>query len=95
MSTDPLPPPASPTAPPPLALRALYMLVFAIVFWILTWILAVTALLQLLLTALATQPNAELARFGRALAHYCGQVVEFLTFASERVPFPFSDWPLP
>ena len=90
---DPVPP-AAPTVPP-LALRALYMLVFAVVFWIIAWSLALTALLQLILTALSAQPNAELARFGHALARYCAQVVEFLTFASERVPFPFTEWPAP
>lgn len=94
MATPNPAPPVSPSVPP-LVLRALYMLVFAIIFWILAWTLAVTALLQFILTALAAQPNAELVRFGRALARYCQEVVEFLTFVSERVPFPFSAWPTP
>jgi len=91
-------PPVSPTPAgslPPLALRALYMIVFAVVFWILTWILAATALLQLLLTLLTTKPQGELVRFGQGLAKYALEIIEFLTFASEELPFPFRAWPAP
>ncbi len=78
---------------PPLALRVLYMLVFAVVFWILTWTLAVTAVVQLVLTLLTTRPQPDLVRFGRGLAQYSRQVIEFLTFVSDATPFPFSEWP--
>ena len=91
---DPAQPPSvPPPTVPPLALRVLYMIVFAVVFWILCWTLAVTAVLQLILTLLTTQPNAELVRFGRGLGRYCQHIVEFLTFASDQVPFPVSPWP--
>jgi hypothetical protein len=94
----PPPPPQSPDPAatanlPPLAARVLYMLVFAVVFWIITWTLAVTALVQLLVTVLTTRPQPELTRFGRGLANYARQIIEFLTFASEVLPFPFSEWP--
>jgi Domain of unknown function (DUF4389) len=91
---DPTRPPSVPPASvPPHALRVLHMIFFGVVFWILCWTLAVTAVLQLVLTLLATQPNAELVRFGRGLGHYCQHIVEFLTFATDAVPFPFSPWP--
>jgi hypothetical protein len=47
----------------------------------------------LILTLLASQPNAELVRFGRGLGRYCQHIIEFLTFASDQVPFPVSPWP--
>lgn len=85
--------PLVPTVQPSLPLRVLYMLVFALVFWILCWTLAITTLAQLVLTVLGGRPNPDLARFGTGLARYSREIIEFLTFVSERIPYPFSEWP--
>jgi hypothetical protein len=77
----------------PLAIRVLYMLVFGFTFWIVTWILAVTVIAQLILTLLGGQPSPELLRFSKRFSRYIGQVIEFLTFLSEKPPFPFAPWP--
>lgn len=77
----------------PIGLRVLYMVVFAMTFWILTWVLIVTVVAQLILTVLAAQPNPDLLRFSKSLSRYIGQVVEFLTFLTEKPPFPFAAWP--
>jgi hypothetical protein len=77
----------------PLAIRVLYMLVFGLTFWILTWILAVTVIAQLILTLLGGQPSPDLLRFSKGFSRYIGQVIEFLTFLSEKPPFPFAPWP--
>lgn len=90
----PISPPV-PTVEPSLPARALYMLVFALVFWIVCWTLAITSLAQLAAALLGGRPNAEVARFGAALAVYSRQIIEFLTFVSERIPYPFSEWPAP
>ena len=42
---------------------------------------------------LAGKPNDRLVSFGRSLGRYLQQIVEFLTFATEEMPFPFNDWP--
>lgn len=86
-------PPVESDAARELALRILYMLLFAVVFWVVCWALAITAIGQLALRVLTGKPSADLARFGTGLARFAGQIVEFLTFASERVPFPFGSWP--
>jgi len=95
MNTEPPVPGTEPIRSelPPLALRVLYMIVFAVVFWILAWTLAVTAVLQLVLTLLSARPQPELVRFGRGLAQYARQIIEFLTFATDAAPFPFAPWP--
>jgi hypothetical protein len=77
----------------PIAIRLLYMLVFALTFWIVTWILAVTAIAQLILTLLGGTPNPELLKFSHGLSRYISQLVEFLTFLTEKPPFPFAPWP--
>jgi len=94
----PTEPPISPPVPtlrPSLGARALYMLLFALVFWLLCWTLAITAIAQLGLTVLAARPNSDVARFGAGLAAYSRQIIEFLTFATDHVPYPFSEWPAP
>jgi hypothetical protein len=30
---------------------------------------------------------------GQSLGRYLRQIVDFVSFATEEVPFPFSDWP--
>lgn len=77
----------------PIVVRVLYMIVFAITFWILSWVLAVTVVAQLVLTLLGGQLNPELLNFSKGISRYISQVVEFLTFLSERPPFPFAPWP--
>ena len=85
--------PTATPARPPIGLRVLYMLLFALTFWILMWVLAVTVVAQLILTLLAGQANPDLLRFSRGLSRYIAQVVEFLTFLTEKPPFPFAPWP--
>jgi hypothetical protein len=76
-----------------LAPRVLHMLVFAVVFWVLCWAVAITAITQLGFRVFAATPSPELQRFGSALARYAGQVIAYLSFARDELPFPFSDWP--
>jgi hypothetical protein len=83
-------------APPPvdLGVRVLYMLLFAIVFWIVSWTLAVAAIVQLLVRVSTGHPSAELTRFGGSLARYTSQIIEYLTFVTERVPYPMGEFPV-
>lgn len=85
-----------PVAPPPgdLGVRILYMLLFAVVFWIVSWMLAVTAIAQLLVRICSGRSSLELARFGSGLGRYTRQIIEYLTFVSERVPYPIGEFPL-
>jgi len=39
-------------------------------------------------------PNVRLVSFGHSLGSYLRQIVAFLTFEAEAMPFPFSDWPV-
>jgi glycerol uptake facilitator-like aquaporin len=88
-----LPQPAAPSSASDLAIRTLYMVLFAVVFWILSWTLGVTAIVQLLIRLSSGHTNPEVTRFGAALARYARQIIEFLTFVTEILPYPFSAWP--
>jgi hypothetical protein len=50
-------------------------------------------LVQLVMTATDGASNERLRSFGRAVGRYLAQIADFVTFATEEVPFPFSDWP--
>ena len=74
-------------------MRGLYMLLMAVVFHVTVSVMFVIAVVQLILALLGGAPNARLSVFGRNLGIYLRQIADFLTFAAEELPFPFSDWP--
>ncbi len=85
-------PDASP-APRVWWVRGLYMLLMALAFQLATSVLLVVALVQWVLFAATDSAQPRLARFGQSLALYLAQVDAFESFATEVLPFPFSDWP--
>jgi hypothetical protein len=83
----------TPTNAEALGLRVIYMIIFGIAFWILCWTLIIATVLQLVVRLLNGKPSAELARFGAGLGVFARQVIEYLTFRTDKLPFPFSEWP--
>lgn len=74
-------------------LRLVYMILFAVLFYLAEIVLVVIAVLQFLWKLLSADTNARLTSFGEELGRYLYQIVRFLTFNSEQMPFPFDDWP--
>ncbi len=83
------------TTPEPrkLWVRALLMLLMCAAFQLAAWILVLTALVQLVFSIFNDEPNRRLQRFGNSVGRYLTQIASFVAFATETVPFPFSDWP--
>jgi nucleoside recognition membrane protein YjiH len=73
--------------------RGFFMLLMALAYQVSSTVIFVITLIQFVLVLLNDTPNDRLLAFGRSLGRYLQQIVNFLTFASEEVPFPFSDWP--
>ena len=73
--------------------RALFMLLMGLAYHVAGTVLFVVALIQFLIMLMNGQPNARLVSFGRSLGRYFQQIVNFVAFATEEVPFPFSEWP--
>lgn len=82
--------------PPPrkLWVRLVLMLLLAMVFQLASSVLLFLAVLQLMLAVATGAPNVRLQHFGRSLGHYLTQIADFESFASEELPFPFSEWPV-
>ncbi len=74
-------------------MRAIFMLLTALILHVCGTLLIVVAFIQFVMQLLNGAPNARLIAFGRHLGNYFRQIVNFLTFASEETPFPFSEWP--
>lgn len=74
-------------------MRALFMLLMMLAYQVSITLLFILALIQFLIVLLNDAPNARVVSFGRSVGTYLKQVVQFLTFGTEEVPFPFSDWP--
>jgi len=74
-------------------LRALFMLLMACLLHLSGSVLFVVTVIQFVIVLLSGTPNVRLVAFGRSMGIYFRQIVDFLTFATEEIPFPFSEWP--
>ena len=83
----------TPTSKRNIWMRGFYMLLMAFIFHVAGTVMFVIAVIQFILALLDNTPNGRLVAFGRSLGRHLQQTAYFLTFASEEIPFPFSDWP--
>ncbi len=74
-------------------LRGLYMLLFILIAGVARFVIAVVVLFQFFSVLFTGNTNAQLLTLGQNLSTYIYQITLFLTFNSERRPFPFGDWP--
>ncbi len=74
-------------------IRGFYMLLMVFIFHVSGTVMFVITVIQFVLALLNDIPNDRLITFGRNLGRYLQQTASFLTFASEEIPFPFSEWP--
>ena len=74
-------------------LRGLFMLLMALTYHVAGTLVLIVAVIQFVMALLTGAPNVRLVSFGRSLGRYLQQIVNFLTFATEELPFPFNDWP--
>jgi hypothetical protein len=74
-------------------LRILYMVGFYIVYKVSDLVVLVVVLLQALVSTFGSGPNERLTQFGASLATYISEIIRFLSYADEKKPFPFSEWP--
>lgn len=73
--------------------RLLYMIVFAALYKAAEFIMWVVVVFQILVTLVTGSPNARALKFGKQLSVYVYGLWAYLTYNTEKKPFPFSDWP--
>lgn len=74
-------------------MRGLFMLLMGFASQVCGTVICIVTVFQFVMMLLTNTPNAHIVSFGRSLGRYMQQIVNFLTFATEEIPFPFSDWP--
>lgn len=74
-------------------MRGFFMLLMALAYQLTGTVMFIVTVIQFVLVLINDAPNDRLVSFGRNMARYLQQIVNFLTFAAEEIPFPFSDWP--
>ncbi len=72
--------------------RIFFMLVYAVIVSLVRILLWAVILLQVASTLLTGKANENILGFGRSLSAYLYHILLFLTFNTEILPFPFSDW---
>ncbi len=73
--------------------RILYMLLFWLAYAVAELLAGLTALFQTGSALLTGHTNLVAQRFGKNLRIYIAQILDFVTFNDEYLPFPFNDWP--
>lgn len=85
--------PVETTARRSLFTRILLMILMAIAYSLSGTILFIVAVIQIAFVLFTDMPNSHLMSFSRSLGLYFQQIVNFQTFVTEELPFPFNDWP--
>ncbi len=73
--------------------RGLYMLLCAIFYSIAEVVLFAVVIFQFIHKLFTGETNQRLLKLGQSLATYIYQIIQFLNFNSEHLPYPFSGWP--
>ena len=73
--------------------RILYMLLFVLAYSVAEFVLMAVAIVQVLFKLITGDINDNLTILGKQTALYIYDVMLFLTFNTEKKPFPFSAWP--
>jgi hypothetical protein len=74
-------------------IRLIYMIFFVVFFNVAELVAGVVVVAQFLTKLLTGQVNKHLSVFGQSLGIYLSEVVWFLTFHSENMPYPCRPWP--
>ncbi|MCK5115518.1 MAG: DUF4389 domain-containing protein [Candidatus Aegiribacteria sp.] len=71
-------------------MRALFMLLFFVVARFVSVLVTFIALYQFICTLITRKPNDNLKDFGKDLSVYAAEIIGFLTYSTDKKPWPFS-----
>jgi hypothetical protein len=72
-------------------IRILYMAFYAVACWVLLFVLPVIIVCQVIISLITGDDNSNLRDFGKALSDYFHQAMNYLVYATDEKPWPFSD----
>ena len=74
-------------------MRLVYMVLFAIAFYVAEFILVFVVVIQFLFKLVSGAALQALAQLGQSLGTYVYQIILFMTFKTEDMPYSFAAWP--
>jgi hypothetical protein len=74
--------------------RIFFMVVFSVIVGLVRILLWAVILLQVASTLITGSANRNILGFGSKLSAYLYHILLFLTYNTDKLPFPFSDWDL-
>ncbi|MBM3505201.1 MAG: DUF4389 domain-containing protein [Alphaproteobacteria bacterium] len=74
-------------------LRLLFMILYGIVLYVALYVLAIVTIVQFLCKLFTGQVFARLMALGQSIGLFLYQIAAYLTFRTDRRPFPFAPWP--
>jgi hypothetical protein len=73
--------------------RLLYMLLLVILYSVAELVISAVVFFQIVVNLFTGESNERLLLFGNQLSRYVYEILLYLTYNSENLPFPFSEWP--
>lgn len=84
---------ATPARPPFPAVRLLYAIGFGIVAWFVFIVIVAIAIAQYVVVAIEGRVNDELKHFSVNLVQYLWELMAFIAFLRDELPFPLGPFP--
>ncbi|PHQ71352.1 MAG: hypothetical protein COB93_03400 [Sneathiella sp.] len=73
--------------------RLLFIILYAITYRVASAVLFAITIIQFIKALITGEPFAQLQAFGGSLAEYNKEVVAYLSYQSDKKPFPVGPWP--
>ena len=73
--------------------RGLFMILFLIVYGVAKAVLYLIVFFQFFHTLLTGKPNSPVLEFSENLCAYLYEILLYISFNSNEMPFPFAPWP--
>ncbi|HEX5313949.1 MAG TPA: DUF4389 domain-containing protein [Gammaproteobacteria bacterium] len=72
--------------------RFAFMLIFVPILSCALFLMGFTSLFQFFSMLASGETNPQLTSFGHGLARFAAEIMDYLTYNTERRPFPFAGW---
>ncbi len=79
----------------PIWFRGLYIFLFFVISYVVILITFFVVIFQFISHLILNKPNEHLQHFGESLSLYACAIMQFITYNTEQMPFPFDSWPTP
>ena len=74
-------------------LRLLPLIFFGIIAYVVLMVSYIMAAIQFVVVIVSGEPNSQLRDFGQRLASYLQEILDYLIYRTDQMPFPFAAFP--